>query len=151
MLHTLNKVASENGFIVKGMAATGVAAKNLELETGIPSKTMAMFQIKENDFRKKLKEWGINRKNEIWIVDESSFVSQTNFKDILTLAKQANSRVVFLGDNCSFTISAGNHLNLYKIEVLKTSQMHDIIRQKTRNLKTWFLLSLQKTKKVKLI
>lgn len=98
MLHTLNKVASENGFIVKGMAATGVAAKNLELETGIPSKTMAMFQIKENELQKEIeKNGGVNRKNEIWIVDESSFVSQTNFKDILTLAKQANSRVVFRG------------------------------------------------------
>ncbi|MDW2865867.1 AAA family ATPase, partial [Acinetobacter baumannii] len=69
MLHTLNKVASENGFIVKGMAATGVAAKNLELETGIPSKTMAMFQIKENELQKEIeKNGGVNRKNEIWIV-----------------------------------------------------------------------------------
>ncbi|MBU5818983.1 AAA family ATPase, partial [Acinetobacter baumannii] len=38
----------------------------------------------------------------------SSFVSQTNFKDILTLAKQANSRVVFLGDKLQLqSISAG--------------------------------------------
>nr|WP_267460365.1 AAA family ATPase [Acinetobacter baumannii] len=59
MLHTLNKVASENGFIVKGMAATGVAAKNLELETGIPSKTQwPCFRLKKMSFRKKLKRMG---------------------------------------------------------------------------------------------
>ncbi|OLV65869.1 hypothetical protein BS583_08650, partial [Acinetobacter baumannii] len=138
MLHTLNKVASENGFIVKGMAATGVAAKNLELETGIPSKTMAMFQIKENELQKEIeKNGGVNRKNEIWIVDESSFVSQTNFKDILTLAKQANSRVVFLGDKLQLqSISAGKPFELVQNRgVLKTSQMHDIIRQKNQELK----------------
>ncbi|WP_268084019.1 AAA family ATPase, partial [Acinetobacter baumannii] len=45
LLHTINKIASENGFIVRGMAATGVAAKNLEMETGIESKTIAMFQF----------------------------------------------------------------------------------------------------------
>ncbi|WP_228272410.1 hypothetical protein [Acinetobacter baumannii] len=42
-----------------------------------------MFQIKENELQKEIeKNGGVNRKNEIWIVDESSFVSQTNFKDI---------------------------------------------------------------------
>ncbi|EPR7783988.1 AAA family ATPase, partial [Acinetobacter baumannii] len=152
MLHTLNKVASENGFIVKGMAATGVAAKNLELETGIPSKTMAMFQIKENELQKEIeKNGGVNRKNEIWIVDESSFVSQTNFKDILTLAKQANSRVVFLGDKLQLqSISAGKPFELVQNRgVLKTSQMHDIIRQKNQELKDVVSVVVAKNKEGK--
>ncbi|EOE0042675.1 MobF family relaxase [Acinetobacter baumannii] len=153
MLHTLNKVASENGFIVKGMAATGVAAKNLELETGIPSKTMAMFQIKENELQKEIeKNGGVNRKNEIWIVDESSFVSQTNFKDILTLAKQANSRVVFLGDKLQLqSISAGKPFELVQNRgVLKTSQMHDIIRQKNQELKDVVSVVVAKNKEGKI-
>ncbi|RIX17268.1 hypothetical protein D3X39_17585, partial [Acinetobacter baumannii] len=153
MLHTLNKVASENGFIVKGMAATGVAAKNLELETGIPSKTMAMFQIKENELQKEIeKNGGVNRKNEIWIVDESSFVSQTNFKEILTLAKQANSRVVFLGDKLQLqSISAGKPFELVQNRgVLKTSQMHDIIRQKNQELKDVVSVVVAKNKEGKI-
>ncbi|PJG65170.1 MobF family relaxase [Acinetobacter seifertii] len=153
MLHTLNKVATENGFIVKGMAATGVAAKNLELETGIPSKTMAMFQIKENELQKEIeKNGGVNRKNEIWIVDESSFVSQTNFKDVLTMAKQANSRVVFLGDKMQLqSISAGKPFELVQNRgVLKTSQMHDIIRQKNQELKDVVSVVVAKNKEGKI-
>ncbi|WP_336767044.1 MULTISPECIES: MobF family relaxase [Acinetobacter] len=150
LLHTINKIASENGFIVRGMAATGVAAKNLEMETGIESKTIAMFQYKANDLLKQSMEQGIeNRKPEIWIVDESSFVGQNSFKEILSLSKQLDTRVVFLGDkNQLQSISAGKPFELAQnSKSIDLAKMHNILRQKNQELKDVVTMVVAKNEK----
>ncbi|MGG6702651.1 UNVERIFIED_CONTAM: conjugative relaxase [Acinetobacter baumannii] len=150
LLHTINKIASENGFIVRGMAATGVAAKNLEMETGIESKTIAMFQFKANDLLKQAMEQGVeNRKPEIWIIDESSFVGQNSFKEILSLSKQLNTRVVFLGDkNQLQAINAGKPFELAQnTNSIDLAKMHNILRQKNQELKDVVTLVVAKNDK----
>ena len=137
MLLALNKIAEKNGFITKGMAATGVAAKNLEEETGIPSSTIAMFKYHESKLQNELNksESKIDRKNEIWVVDESSFASQEGFAEILKLAKDADSRVVFLGDKLQLqSIEAGKPFEILQNE-MSFSSMENINRQKTQELK----------------
>ena len=137
MLSALNKIADKNGFIVKGMAGTGVAAKTLEEETGIPSTTTAMFKYNESKLQNNLNQSGNNfdRKKEIWIVDESSFAGQESFVDVLKLAKSADARVVFLGDkNQLQSIEAGKPFELLQKE-MSFSSMQNINRQKTQELK----------------
>lgn len=137
MLTGLNKIASEKGFILKGMSVGGVAAKNLELETGIPSTTMAMFQFKESQLQNQIANSGnqVDRKNEIWVVDESSLTGQQNFTDILRLAKNADARVVFLGDKLQLqAINAGKPFEILQGQ-MDRAKMQDINRQKTQTLK----------------
>jgi len=150
LLHTINKIAKENDFIVRGMAATGVAAKNLEMETGIESKTIAMFQFKANDLLKQASQQGLeHKKPEIWIVDESSFVGQKGFKEILSLSKQLDARVVFLGDkNQLQSISAGKPFELAQnTKALELAKMHDILRQRNQDLKDVVSLVVAKNTK----
>jgi ATP-dependent exoDNAse (exonuclease V) alpha subunit len=150
LLHTINKIATENGFIVRGMAASGVAAKNLELETGIESKTIAMFQLKANDLLKQSIEKNVvDRKPEIWIVDEASMVGQSSFKNIVSLSKQLDTRVVFLGDKSQLqAISAGKPFELAQnSKAIELTKMHDILRQKNQELKDVVSLVVTKNKK----
>lgn len=137
MLLGLNKIAEKHGYIVKGMAGTGVAAKNLEEETGIPSSTIAMFKLNEQKLQNEIHASGdsVNRKNEIWVVDESSFASQESFAEILKLSKSADSRIVFLGDKLQLqSIEAGKPFEILQ-EHMSKSSMEDINRQKTQELK----------------
>ena len=148
MLSGLNKIATDNGFVVKGMSVGGVAAKNLEDETGIPSTTVAMFQLNENKLQQKLENKGIvDRKNEIWVVDESSFTGQHDYSEILKLAKNANSRVVFLGDKLQLqSIAAGKPFEILQDKMAK-SEMQNINRQKTKELKDIVSVITMKNKK----
>ena len=149
MLLALNKIAEKNGFIVKGMAGTGVAAKNLEEETGIPSTTTSMFKVQENKLQNQINQSGkiVDRKNEIWVVDESSFAGQESFADVLRLAKSVDSRVIFLGDKLQLqSIEAGKPFEILQKE-MSFSSMQDINRQKTQELKD--VVSLITTKNPK--
>lgn len=137
MLTALNKIGEKQGFIVKGMAGSGTAAKNLELETGIPSSTNAMFQLNESKLQNDLAKTSgaVSRKNEIWVVDESSITGQENFAEIMKLAKSADARIVFLGDKLQLqAIDAGKPFELLQKE-MSFSSMENINRQKTQELK----------------
>lgn len=148
MLNGLNKIASDNGFIVKGMAEGGVAAKNLEEETGIPSSTVALFKLNEQKLQNSINlAGGVDRKNEIWVVDESSFSGQESLNEILKLSKNANARVVFLGDKLQLqSIAAGKPFELLQDQMAK-SEMQDINRQKTDELKEVVSVITAKDKK----
>lgn len=137
MLTALNKIGEKQGFIVKGMAGSGTAAKNLELETGIPSSTNAMFQLNESKLQNDLAKTNgaVSRKNEIWVVDESSITGQENFAEIMKLAKSADARIVFLGDKLQLqAIDAGKPFEILQKE-MSFSSMENINRQKTQELK----------------
>ncbi|MFC6631538.1 ATP-dependent RecD-like DNA helicase [Acinetobacter beijerinckii] len=137
MLTALNKIGEKQGFIVKGMAGSGTAAKNLEIETGIPSSTNAMFQLNESKLQNDLAKTNgvVSRKNEIWVVDESSITGQENFAEIMKLAKSADARIVFLGDKLQLqAIDAGKPFELLQNE-MSFSSMENINRQKTQELK----------------
>jgi ATP-dependent exoDNAse (exonuclease V) alpha subunit len=148
MLLGLNKIATDNGFIVKGMAEGGVAAKNLEEETGIPSSTVAKFKLDEQKLQNEISAvGGMDRKNEIWVVDESSFSGQESFAEILKLSKNANARVVFLGDKLQMqSIAAGKPFEVLQDKMAK-SEMQNINRQKTDDLKEVVALITAKNEK----
>ncbi|MDV7585461.1 MobF family relaxase [Acinetobacter baumannii] len=137
MLTSLKKIGEKHGFIIKGMAGSGSAAKNLELETGIPSSTNAMFKLNESKLQNEIaRTYGqISRKNEIWVVDESSIEGQESFVEILKLAKSADARIVFLGDELQLqAINAGKPFEILQRKMSR-STMENINRQKTQELK----------------
>lgn len=137
MLTSLKKIGEKHGFIIKGMAGSGSAAKNLELETGIPSSTNAMFKLNESKLQNEIARTHgqISRKNEIWVVDESSIAGQESFVDILKLAKSADARVIFLGDQLQLqAIDAGKPFEILQ-KSMSRSSMENINRQKTQELK----------------
>jgi conjugative relaxase-like TrwC/TraI family protein len=142
MLRSLKEMAQEQGYTVRGMAPTGAASKVLARETGIATDTVSMFQIKErqlqkdNEFAQQFAP-DFQRKPEMWIVDESSFLSQRQKAQLDHMAAKAGAKVVYLGDTLQLQgVEAGKPFELaQKQGGIETAYMTEISRQKTPDLK----------------
>jgi ATP-dependent exoDNAse (exonuclease V) alpha subunit len=133
-------MAQESGFTVRGMAPTGAAAKQLTLETGVSSETVSMFQIKERQLEKDIvfaKQYApdFQRKPELWVVDESSFLSQRQKAQLDNMSHKAGAKVVYLGDVLQLQgVEAGKPFELAQKDGMTTAYMTEINRQKTPEL-----------------
>ncbi|KWB68185.1 AAA family ATPase [Burkholderia ubonensis] len=140
MLRTLNEIAVSEGYVVRGMAPTGAAAKIMVKETGIAADTVAMFQIKERQLQKDIefaKQFAPDfvRRPELWVVDESSFLAQRQLAQIHHLAEKANAKVVYLGDKLQLQgVEAGKPFELAQDHGIATAHMTEINRQKTPHM-----------------
>lgn len=141
MLRSLREMAQEQGYTVRGMAPTGAASKVLARETGIATDTVSMFQIKERQLQKDIefaKQYApdFERKAEVWIVDESSFLSQRQKAQLDHMAEKAGAKVVYLGDTLQLQgVEAGKPFELAQRDGMETAYMTEINRQKTADLK----------------
>lgn len=142
MLKSLRELAQNEGYTVRGMAPTGAASKVLARETGIATDTVSMFQIKERQLQKDIefaKQYApdFTRKGEMWIVDESSFLSQRQKSQLDHMAAKAGAKVVYLGDTLQLqAVEAGKPFELAQRDGIETAYMTEISRQKTADLKT---------------
>ena len=83
---------------VVGVCMEGVAAQNLEKETGIVSYTLRSY----------LSQKKAKRRSQVIIVDEASMLDSRNAAKLLELARQNNDKVVLVGDrNQLESIGAG--------------------------------------------
>lgn len=141
MLKGLNELAQEAGYKVRGMAPTGAAAKVFSREVGISADTVSMFLIKERQLQKDIeftKQYApdFERQPELWVVDESSFLSQRQMAQIDNLANKAGAKVVYLGDALQLqAVEAGKPFELAQRNGIETAHMTEISRQKTPELK----------------
>ena len=141
MLKGVREMAQEQGYTVRGMAPTGAASKVLARETGIATDTVSMFQIKERQLQKDIefaKQYApdFQRKAEVWIVDESSFLSQRQKAQLDHMAEKAGAKVVYLGDTLQLQgVEAGKPFELAQRDGMETAYMTEINRQKTADLK----------------
>lgn len=141
MLRGLREMAQEQGYTVRGMAPTGAASKVLARETGIATDTVSMFQIKERQLQKDLtfaRQYAPEfvRKPEVWIVDESSFLSQRQKAQLDSMAAKAGAKVAYLGDRLQLQgVEAGKPFELAQRDGMLTANMTEISRQKTEELK----------------
>lgn len=141
MLKGMREMAQEQGYTVRGMAPTGAASKVLARETGIATDTVSMFQIKERQLQKDIdfaKQYApdFQRKAEVWIVDESSFLSQRQKAQLDHMAEKAGAKVVYLGDTLQLQgVEAGKPFELAQRDGMETAYMTEINRQKTADLK----------------
>ncbi|RQT22071.1 MobF family relaxase [Burkholderia contaminans] len=134
------QVAHEQGWLVRGMAATGQAAKQLENDSGIQADTVTMFEIHEQrrqDDLKLLREYApdLARERELWLVDESSFLSQRQMARLFKMAERADAKVILLGDRLQLqAIEAGKPFEILQDEGVSTAQMTQIQRQRNPEL-----------------
>ena len=137
MVKALREIVQENGHTVRGMAPTGAASKVLARETGVATDTVSMFLIKERQLQKdyefvKPHAPGFMRKPEVWIVDESSFLSQRQKAQIDHMAEKSGARVVYLGDKLQLqAVEAGKPFEMAQKGDITTAHMTEISRQKT--------------------
>ena len=141
MLRSLREMAQEQGYTVRGMAPTGAASKVLARETGIAAETVSMFQLKEQQLHKDIefaRQYApdFQRQAELWIVDESSFLSQRQKARLDHMAQLAGAKVVYLGDSLQLQgVEAGKPFELAQRAGMETAHMTEISRQKTAELK----------------
>jgi len=141
MLEGLNELARESGYTVRGMAPTGAASKVLAKETGINTDTVHMFMIKERELQKNIEfaqqyAPDFKRQKELWVVDESSFLAQSQKARLDYMANKAGAKVVYLGDKLQLQgVEAGKPFELAQTHGIETANMTEISRQKTPELK----------------
>jgi conjugative relaxase-like TrwC/TraI family protein len=141
MLEGLNELAKASGYTVRGMAPTGAASKVLFQETGIGSDTVHMFMIKERELQKNIafaQQYApdFKRQKELWVVDESSFLNQTQKARLDYMANKAGAKVVLLGDKLQLQgVEAGKPFELAQTHGIATAHMSETNRQKTPELK----------------
>ncbi len=120
-----------------GLSFTGKAAKGLEQDSGIKSKTLSSF-IKLSS-----KEQTTNKKEKILVVDEAGLVGSKQFAELMQLAEEKNYKVVFIGDTKQFSaIQAGNifkEAQNYSNNVIELTtslrQKDEVLKDLVKNLK----------------
>lgn len=76
------------------------------------------------------------RKAEVWIVDESSFLAQRQKAQLDHMAEKAGAKVVYPGDTLQLqAVEAGKPFELAQRDAMETAYMTEINRQKTVPLK----------------
>ncbi len=101
MLRAVNHVASAARFAVYGVAVQGVAARNLENESGIESCTLASYL---EDAKQRTDSGGPR----LVVLDEASMLGSRDAAKLLTVAARRGDKVVLVGDrNQIQSIGAG--------------------------------------------
>lgn len=81
------------GYKVQGIALAGIAASNMQIDSGINSKTIASFTLALKENRLTLS------KQDIVIMDEAGMTDSSSFHDVLVAVKRAKAKLVLVGDH----------------------------------------------------
>jgi Ti-type conjugative transfer relaxase TraA len=80
------------GYTVKGAALAGIAAENLEVASGITSRTLASYEF----------AWGQGRdaltSRDVLVIDEAGMIGTRQLARVMAAAKAARAKVVLVGD-----------------------------------------------------
>lgn len=137
MLEQAKNLYQEQGVKIIGMAFTGKAAEAMETEAAIPSQTIHRYlnQLSPSTPHDTWDFSSVKKADipEVWIVDESSMLTDHLLSNILKASEQRNAKVVFLGDpNQLLPIGTGNafaRMTLEGSEQVPTVRMREINRQ----------------------
>ena len=125
MLAAVNESYSAAGWQVQGVALAGVAAQNLQKESGIESKTIASW----------LPRAELDNKTVV-IVDEAGMVGSKQMSDIVNKVQQSGAKLVLVGDEKQLQpIAAGGILRSIDQRVAEiapqySTAVEDIKRQR---------------------
>ena len=133
MLGAEREVWEKEGYNVVGMTLSGIAAENLEGDSGIKSYTVANRMVNWNNERERL------QKNDIVVVDEAGILGSRDLSKIIDEVTFADAKVVLIGDpqqlqaiEAGGALVIGNQLRT-KIESLrlphKSSQVSQLQQQ----------------------
>ena len=142
MLTSVNKIATAEGYELIGLSPTGVATRNLNLEAGIKSMTLQRFLLQYDGVavgrgtQQGRKEMQKDFEKKIVIVDEASMISTTQMKNLLTISKELNFKLVLVGDRKQLdSVEAGVPFFELQRNGMALAEMREIFRQQNPKLK----------------
>jgi Ti-type conjugative transfer relaxase TraA len=91
-LRAMREVWEAEGYTVKGAALAGIAQENLELSSGIKSRTLASYELAWNRGRDPL------TRRDILVIDEAGMIDTRKLEHVLRVAEKAHAKVVLVGD-----------------------------------------------------
>ena len=91
-LSALREIWEAEGYAVKGAALAGIAQENLELASGIKSRTLASYELAWSRGRDPLSF------RDILVVDEAGMIGTRQLERVLGVAAAARAKVVLVGD-----------------------------------------------------
>lgn len=123
LMRAAHDLLKEQGFSVTGMAVSGVAAKGLQKESGIQSKTIAHYkQLIIHD------AWKLNSKSVV-MMDEAGMTDLHDMAIILRHVKESGARLVLIGDHAQLQpIGIGAPFRSI-VEMIGFAEMNRIMRQ----------------------
>jgi conjugative relaxase-like TrwC/TraI family protein len=117
--HTMGAAAQaweDCGIPVRGLAVSAAAAGVLEFEAGIATETIAKLLFEHDRPEGPSEAWRIGR-GEVVVVDEAAMVSSTDLARVVTLATEAQAKVVLVGDHRQLgAVEAGGLFRLLAAE-----------------------------------
>ena len=92
LLGVAREAWEESGFRVTGIALSGIAAENLEADSGIASRTVASLEH----------QWGQGREflsaQDVLVIDEAGMIGSRQLERVLSEAERRGAKVVLIGD-----------------------------------------------------
>jgi conjugative relaxase-like TrwC/TraI family protein len=139
-LSAVRALAEEEGFEVRGFAPSAAAASVLEKEAGISSRTVAshLIEYARDDFD--------SVQSQLWIVDESSMLSNRDAERLIATARDAGARLVLVGDWDQLpSVDAGAPFRLLAQEGMAMATMDEILRQNDPILRLAVIETIRRT------
>jgi Ti-type conjugative transfer relaxase TraA len=92
LLGAAREAFEAEGYTVKGAALSGIAAENLEVASGIGSRTLASYEYAWKDGRDALTP------KDVLVIDEAGMIGTKQLERVLAAADHARAKVILVGD-----------------------------------------------------
>ena len=143
MLNRARALLEKKGYEVRGLAPSASAARTLASEAGLESETLQRFLARNRGVaegrmtRKGGKQMRAAYRNTVLVVDEGSFASTVQARDLLRIADTLRiPRVVLVGDQKQLdAVDAGKPFAQLQRAGMKTAVMDEIVRQRDPGLR----------------
>jgi Ti-type conjugative transfer relaxase TraA len=91
-LAAMREVWEKEGYTVKGAALAGIAAENLQVSSGIQSRTLASYELAWSRGRDPLTH------RDVLVIDEAGMLGTRQLERVLEVAQKAHAKVILIGD-----------------------------------------------------
>ena len=91
-LAAMREVWEKEGYTVKGAALAGIAAENLQVSSGIHSRTLASYELAWSRGRDPL------TRRDVLVIDEAGMLGTRQLERVLEVAQKAHAKVILVGD-----------------------------------------------------
>jgi Ti-type conjugative transfer relaxase TraA len=91
-LAAMREVWEKEGYTVKGAALAGIAAENLQVSSGIESRTLASYELAWSRGRDPLS------RRDVLVIDEAGMLGTRQLERVLEVAQKAHAKVILCGD-----------------------------------------------------
>ena len=143
MLHEVKEVLGERR--IHGLAPSAAAARVLERETGIPSRTLQYFLTRFGDLSdpEGLARGRAEYGRGVLAVDEAAMIDTVRMEELLRIAARLGvARVALVGDTAQLRpVEAGQPFRLLQKAGMATATMDEVVRQRDLKLLRAVLLS----------